>query len=100
MFRAALLGYLPIKIAQGLVGLLTLWAFTRFLTPDQYGVYALVLSVMMLGHTATLTWVEATTARFQIPAVQDGATADHLKTVYLLWLVIGGVGLPTAALII
>lgn len=100
MFRAALLGYLPIKIAQGLVGLLTLWAFTRFLTPDQYGVYALVLSVMMLGHTATLTWVEAATARFQIPSVRDGATADHLKTVYLLWLVIAGVVLPAVALII
>ncbi len=100
MFRAALIGYLPIKIAQGLVGLLTLWAFTRLLTPDQYGIYALVLSVMMLGHTATLTWVEAATARFQIPSVRDGATSDHLKTVYLLWLVIAGVVLPTVALII
>jgi O-antigen/teichoic acid export membrane protein len=45
MFWRGVLGYLPVNIAQGVVGLLTIVLFTRVLTPEQYGVYALAFSV-------------------------------------------------------
>ena len=80
MFRRGLIGYLPANIVQGVVGLLTIMVFTRLLTPEQYGGYALALSVMTLAHTTLFTWVEAALARFQARAVERGDVADHLAS--------------------
>ena len=80
MFRRGLIGYLPANITQGLVGLLTIVVFTRILTPEQYGGYALALSVMTLAHTTLFTWIEAALARFQARSVERGEVATHLAT--------------------
>ncbi len=85
MFWRGVLGYLPVNIVQGVVGLLTIVLFTRVLTPDQYGVYALAFSVYTLTQTCLLTWTEAAMARFLAARVQDGRVADHFATLYRLW---------------
>ena len=36
MFWRGVLGYLPVNLAQGLVGLLTIVVFTRLLSPADY----------------------------------------------------------------
>ena len=59
MFWRGVLGYLPANLVQGVVGLLTIVAFTRLLTPEAYGVYALAFSVMSLVHTCLFVWLEA-----------------------------------------
>ena len=59
MFWRGVLGYLPVNIVQGLVGLATIVTFTRLLQPSQFGDYALGFSVMSLLHTAIFTWNEA-----------------------------------------
>lgn len=63
MFWRGVVGYLPVNIVQGLVGLLTIVTFTRLLTPAQFGDYALGFSVASLVHTALFTWNEAAYAR-------------------------------------
>lgn len=88
MFRRGLVGYLPANIVQGLVGLLTIVAFTRLLTPEQYGGYALALSVMTLVHTTLFTWIEAALARFQARAVERADVADHLATLFRAFTVL------------
>ena len=50
MFWRGVLGYLPVNIVQGVVGLLTIVVFTRVLSPNDYGTYALAFSVMINGH--------------------------------------------------
>ena len=62
MFWRGVIGYLPVNVVQGVVGLLTIVAFTRLLTPAQFGDYALGVSVMALVHTAVFTWNEAAQA--------------------------------------
>ncbi|HEX5376997.1 MAG TPA: lipopolysaccharide biosynthesis protein, partial [Phenylobacterium sp.] len=52
MFWRGVVGYLPVNVVQGLVGLLTIVTFTRLLSPAQFGDYALGFSVMSLTHTA------------------------------------------------
>lgn len=103
MFWRGVLGYLPVNIVQGVVGLLTIVLFTRLLDPAQYGVYALAFSVFSLTQTALLTWTEAAMARFLATRSEDGRIADHFATLYRLWLgaalavpVIGGVVLTLA----
>ncbi|HEX2559716.1 oligosaccharide flippase family protein, partial [Phenylobacterium sp.] len=88
MFWRGVLGYLPVNIAQGLVGLLTLVVFTRLLTPTEFGHYALGFSVMTLLHTGIFTWNEAALARFQVAEQDRGSGPDHAATVQRTWLVL------------
>ncbi|NQE63141.1 lipopolysaccharide biosynthesis protein [Caulobacter sp. RHG1] len=86
MFWRGVLGYLPVNIVQGMVGLLTIVLFTRVLDPAQYGVYALAFSVGSLTQTVLLTWTEAAMARFLATREGDGRMADHFATLYRLWI--------------
>ncbi|WP_184718490.1 lipopolysaccharide biosynthesis protein [Caulobacter sp.] len=86
MFWRGVLGYLPVNIVQGVVGLLTIVLFTRVLDPAQYGAYALAFSVGSLIHTCLLNWIEAAMARFLATREGDGRLADHFTTLYRLWL--------------
>lgn len=86
MFWRGVLGYLPVNVVQGAVGLLTIVLFTRVLDPAQYGVYALAFSVGSLTQTVLLTWTEAAMARFLAARQEDGRLADHFATLYRLWI--------------
>lgn len=88
MFWRGVLGYLPVNIAQGVVGLLTLVVFTRLLSPAEFGHYALGFSMMSLLHTGVFTWNEAALARFQVAEQDRGVGADHAATVQRSWLVL------------
>ncbi len=96
MFWKGVLGYLPVNVAQGVVGLLTIVTFTRLLTPEQYGAYAVGFSVMSLTHTLLFTWTEAAMARFWARASEDGEVADHMATLYRAWAMLA-VGFPVVA---
>jgi O-antigen/teichoic acid export membrane protein len=82
MFWRGVLGYLPVNIVQGLVGLFSIVAFTRVLSPEAYGVYALAFSVMSLVHSAVFIWLEASMARFYAPEAEAGRLPGHFRTVY------------------
>jgi len=86
MFWRGVVGYLPVNIIQGLVGLATIVTFTRLLAPSQFGDYALGFSVMSLLHTAIFTWNEAAMARFWVAEVDKGQGGAHAATVYRTWL--------------
>jgi O-antigen/teichoic acid export membrane protein len=91
MFWRGVVGYLPVNVAQGIVGLLTIVVFTRVLSPAEYGAYALGFSAMTLVHTGLFTWAEAAMARFQARAAADGETASYLTTLYRAWAVLAAV---------
>ena len=95
MFWRGVIGYLPVNIIQGVVGLLTIVAFTRLLTPAQFGDYALGFAVMSLVHTAVFTWNEAAMARFWAARSGEGKAVDHNATVLQTWVVLLG-ALPVA----
>ncbi|WP_296819185.1 lipopolysaccharide biosynthesis protein [Brevundimonas sp.] len=98
MFWRGLLGYLPANIVQGVVGVLTLLVFTRLLSAEDFGRYALAFSVMSIAHVAVFTWLEAAMARFW--AAQEGpeAMARHFATLYRAFALLCLVFLPVAGL--
>jgi O-antigen/teichoic acid export membrane protein len=98
MFWRGVLGYLPVNVVQGLVGLLTIVTFTRLLTPAQFGDYALGFSVMSLTHTAVFTWNEAAMARFWAAEADKDDGAHHSASVYGMWALLVA-ALPVAGLI-
>jgi len=99
MFWRGVLGYLPVNVVQGVVGLLTIVLFTRVLDPAQYGVYALAFSVGSLTQTAVLAWTEAAMARFLATRAEDGRIADHFATLYLMWI-IAALAVPVVGIVI
>jgi O-antigen/teichoic acid export membrane protein len=86
MFWRGVIGYLPVNAVQGIVGLLAIVLFTRVLSPEQYGAYALAFTAMNLGHTVVFTWIEAATARFYAREAGGASAADHFATLYRCWL--------------
>src|SRR3990170_2979203 len=82
MFWRGVVGYLPVNIVQGVVGLLSIVAFTRLLSPEAFGAYALAFSVMSLAHTGLFSWLEAAMARFHAREQVEGGLPDHFATLY------------------
>ena len=92
MFWRGVWGYLPVQAVQALVGFGSVVAFTRLLSPEAYGQYALAYSVAALVQTGFLTWLEAAMARFHVAETERGDPAGHHATLQrsmLLMLVIG-----------
>jgi O-antigen/teichoic acid export membrane protein len=96
MFWRGVIGYLPVNIVQGVVGLLTIVVFTRVLSPADYGVYALAVSATSLVHTATFNWLECAMARFYVAEAEGGRLPGHFSTIYRTFAVMA-VGFPLIA---
>lgn len=100
MFWRGLIGYLPANIVQGVVGVLTLIFFTRMLSADQFGQYALAFSVMSLAHVAVFTWLEAAMARFWAAQTTEAGMRSHFATLYRYFALLTAVYLPLAGLLV
>ena len=88
MFWRGVIGYLPANLIQGVVGLLGIVVFTRLLSPEAYGAYALAFSVSTLVHTIGFTWLEAAMARFYAREAEAGRLAGHFATLYRIFAVL------------
>ena len=82
MFWRGVVGYLPANLVQAVAGLLTIVVFTRLLSPEAYGAYALAFSVGSLCQILLLTWLEASMARFYQREAQADRLPDHFATIY------------------
>lgn len=90
----------PLQIAQALVGLGAIAAFTRLMSPEEFGRYALALSASMLAHTLLFTWAEAAAFRFFAAARAEKRLADHFATLLALAVALGAIVLvATGALL-
>ncbi len=89
MFLRGLWGYLPANILQGLIGFATLMVFTRVLSPEEYGRYAMAFGISSLAQTVFFTWIEAAMARFYPSESRTDTTAPELYgTVYRLFAMV------------
>jgi O-antigen/teichoic acid export membrane protein len=70
----------PAQAAQVLVGIGSVVIFTRLMSAEDYGRYALILSTAMLAHTIALTWAEAAAFRFVLQAEREGRSKSHFAT--------------------
>ncbi len=79
-----LLGYLPVQFASAIASFGGVYAFSRLLSPEDYGRYALMFSALALLQTVTLLWVEAAAYRFAGAAGDRQGRADHRLTALAL----------------
>jgi O-antigen/teichoic acid export membrane protein len=83
---ARALSLAPLQLAQALVGLGAIAAFTRLMSAEEFGQYALALSASMLAHTLLFTWAEAAAFRFLPAARAQDRLKDHFATLLALAL--------------
>lgn len=88
MLNRHLLAYLPVYLAQALVGFGSVVVFTRLLSPDAYGQYMLVLTGSALISTLIFTWLDAAVARYHARAASRGRLGGHLFTALTLFALI------------
>lgn len=100
MSTSRFLSLAPLQIAQALIGFGAIAAFTRLMSPEDFGRYALALSISMAAHTLMFTWAEAAAFRFFAAARAEKRLADHFATLLVLALTLGlGVLAVTAAVL-
>ena len=100
MFWRGVLGYLPANIIQGVVGFLAIVVYTRLLSPEDFGRYALAFSVMTMAHVVTFSWLEAAMARFWAAQREGADMASHFASLYRTAFILTGLFLPLAGLIV
>lgn len=89
MSTARILSLAPLQIAQALIGFGAIAAFTRLMSAEDFGRYALALSISMAAHTLVFTWAEASAFRFFAAARTEKRLADHFATLLVLALALG-----------
>lgn len=89
MSTARILSLAPLQIAQALIGFGAIAAFTRLMSAEDFGRYALALSISMAAHTLVFTWAEAAAFRFFAAARAEKRLADHFATLLVLALTLG-----------
>ncbi len=89
MSTSRFLSLAPLQIAQALIGFGAIAAFTRLMSPEDFGRYALALSISMAAHTLMFTWAEAAAFRFFAAARAEKRLADHFATLLVLALALG-----------
>ena len=95
------LGLAPLQIAQAVLGFGAIAAFTRLMSADEFGRYALALSASMFAHTLVFTWAEAAAFRFFSAARAEKRLQDHFATLLAMAFVLGVAVLAiTAALLL
>ena len=82
MFWRGVVAYLPVQAVNAAAGFAAVAVFTRLLTPEQYGQYALALAWTAILHTVLMAWVEAAMDRFHVAEAERGEAPSHLATLY------------------
>lgn len=103
MLERTIVKYIPVQAVQAIVGFGAIAVFSRLLSPEEYGRYALILAAMALLNIVTFLWLDAAVARFHARAERFGSIPHHLKTAYGLYavaaLLAGGLGAGVIALV-
>lgn len=89
MSTTRLLSLAPLQIAQAVIGFGAIAAFTRLMSAEDFGRYALALSISMAAHTLVFTWAEAAAFRFFAAARAEKRLADHFATLLTLAMALG-----------
>ncbi|HEV7228315.1 lipopolysaccharide biosynthesis protein [Brevundimonas sp.] len=100
MFWRGVWGYLPANVVQGVVGFLAIILFTRLLSPEEFGRYALAFSILTLAHVAVFTWLEAAMARFWAASKPGADLQGHFAGLYRTALILTAVFVPVVGLIL
>ena len=86
MLLRGILGYMPANLVPALIAVATITIFTRLLSPDEFGHYALAQAVVLFGQAAAFYALQVSITRFYERAAAAGALERLLVNAYALYL--------------
>ena len=99
MFVRGLMGYLPANLLQALIGVFSILVFTRLLTPEEFGIYALSFALMALVHVAVFSWAEAAMERHWAAEISPDQQPVLYATLYRALLLLSVVFVIAAIMV-
>lgn len=83
----------------GIVGLLSLMIYTRMLSPEQYGVYALIIVITGLSNSIIFEWLRLSLLRFLPANSDDSNNRKILSTSFISFLVLMIIALLASSIV-
>lgn len=88
MLGRQVLRFLPAQVVPAVSSFAAIFVFTRFATPAEYGLFALVMSVATMAQSVLFYWIqvgatrdiEAARASGELPALQSAVYRSHAAT--------------------
>lgn len=83
------LAYLPSRLLPALVNFLSVFVFTRALSPTEYGYYSIALAVVMATQLIFFQWLRLGVQRYYQGARRDNQLSTFLCTVGAAYVTVG-----------
>lgn len=80
-----ILGYIPSNIVPALVSFGMIYAYTRLLTPTEFGAYSFIFSAVMIVQISCFIAIPVAVMRFQPAADIAGRRAEFLREAYAIF---------------
>lgn len=75
--------YIPGKIVEGIMGFITIYYFTKLFSPEEYGLYSLLISGIGLLSSLSIGWLNQSLLRYY--GVEE-YKESYYKTLFNIWL--------------
>ncbi len=82
------LKYIPSRIIPALTGLLGVVAFTRLLSPEEYGLYILVMVTTSIVSTLTFGWLNQSVLRYFEKYKKENGLSEFVSTGVVLLIIL------------
>jgi len=83
--------YLPARIIEGAIGLITISLYTRFFAPDVYGTYGIITSTVNIASLLLLGWLIQSVFRYVNAFGGNKKRVLFFSTSFTLWISINGI---------
>jgi O-antigen/teichoic acid export membrane protein len=83
-----IIGYIPGNVIPAVVSTLMIYAYTRLLSPAEFGVYSFIFAAALLLQTSLFYAIPIAVMRFYPGALRDGRQNGLLKESYLTFYVL------------
>mgnify|MGYP001260932081 CR=1 FL=1 len=100
MLGKHVLGYIPSNLIPALTAFGAVYCYTRLLSPEDYGHFALALNSMTLLNAVFFTWLQTSLPRLMPEAVREGKAAQLRATTYAAFIGMSAVMVLCALLFI
>jgi len=80
-----IIGYIPANVVPAIISTLMIYAYTRLLSPTEFGEYSFIFAAALVLQTSLFYAVPIAVMRFYPGAVRDGRRDGLLKEAYLVF---------------
>lgn len=88
-FNSSLVGYVPIKVLDGLIGMVTLRVYTTLFAPNVFGLYNIINPTINMIFLTSLGWLSHSAIRFAHEYTEtEEKKKQYFSCLFLVWILV------------